>query len=64
MSLILKKDHLLLVSISSVFAVYFRLKDIGRDIVVQDEATSLLYFILPPLKKSFYCQFVEGFVGF
>ena len=52
-----KSTHSILISISLIFGVYFRLKDINRDIVMQDEATSLLYFILPPLKSFSFLDY-------
>ncbi len=49
--------HFLLVSISLTIAISFRLKDISRDIVMQDEATSLIFFILPPLKSYAFTDY-------
>lgn len=53
--------HFFLISLSLIPTVYFRLRDINRDIVSQDEATSLIYFILPSLKSySFYDYFMPN----
>ena len=49
--------HFLLVSISLTTAICFRLKDIDRDIVIQDEATSVVYFILPSLKSFSFMDY-------
>ena len=56
-----KNTHSILISISLISGAYFRLKDINRDIVMQDEATSVIYFILPSLKSfSFYDYFMPN----
>ena len=53
--------HFPLILLSLIPAVFFRLRDINRDIVAQDEATSLIYFILPSFKSySFYDYFMPN----
>tara|TARA_Y100000294_G_C8563259_1_gene339841 strand:- start:196 stop:2253 length:2058 start_codon:yes stop_codon:yes gene_type:complete len=46
--------HLALVIISLTVAIFFRLIDINRDIIIYDEAVSVHYFILPDLSAFFF----------